>query len=304
MPQGICLLCDTPCDLRLSHILPKFIFRWLKKTSATEHLRLGETPNRRAQDGWKRHWLCPSCEALFSGWETSFAKRIFHPLSRERHNSFRYDQSLLRFCASVSWRVFHFLYERDSFEDYPEDIRSRINDAEMAWKEFLLGRRPSPEPFQQHLLLCDPIQTPVENLSPHINRYLMRSIEMDIVRAPNDRTVITYSKIGRFIIVGFLREERPGRWCGTKVDEQNGGIEPRKYDVPIGLLTYINARAQREAELHEMISDRQREKIDEAMWADPARLARSESLCAIEYDMRLFGLDAVTSSDKSRKDTR
>lgn len=82
MPEGRCQLCGSESILQLSHILPAFVFRWMRETSGNGHLRFGEAPNLRVQDGLKRHWLCASCESLFARSETAFADQLFHPYSR------------------------------------------------------------------------------------------------------------------------------------------------------------------------------------------------------------------------------
>ena len=48
-----CAFCGRQQALRLSHIIPKFVFDWLKRTSATGLLRVGYEVNRPAQDGFK-----------------------------------------------------------------------------------------------------------------------------------------------------------------------------------------------------------------------------------------------------------
>ena len=58
-PPGQCRLCGAVSELQESHVLPAFIYRWLRDTSANGHMRSGEMPNKRIQDGHKRYWLCP-----------------------------------------------------------------------------------------------------------------------------------------------------------------------------------------------------------------------------------------------------
>ena len=79
MPTSPCRLCGATKELQESHILPGFVFRWKKETSATGYLRFGQQPNLRVQDGVKLHLLCRDCEQRFNNWETEFANRIFHP---------------------------------------------------------------------------------------------------------------------------------------------------------------------------------------------------------------------------------
>ena len=53
-----CHLCEKTAVLRKSHVLPAFLFRWLRTSSATGHLRFAENINRRIQDGWKLESYC------------------------------------------------------------------------------------------------------------------------------------------------------------------------------------------------------------------------------------------------------
>ncbi len=38
MQPSICKLCESKFKLHESHIIPRFIYKWLKKTSKTGHL--------------------------------------------------------------------------------------------------------------------------------------------------------------------------------------------------------------------------------------------------------------------------
>src|SRR3989338_10236365 len=101
----ICKLCGINDELQNSHIIPSFIYRWLKETSGTGFLRFGQTPNKRVQDGLKDYLLCSSCEGLFQKWETEFANKIFYPIVKNREIRFYYESWLLKFAVSLSWRV-------------------------------------------------------------------------------------------------------------------------------------------------------------------------------------------------------
>jgi hypothetical protein len=126
-----------------------------------------------------------------------------------------------------------------------------------------------------------------EDLSPNFNRYLMRSVDMDHVRGRNIN--FTFSKLGRFAILGFIREDRLNRWQGMKVHVKHGQIEPRKYTLPREFLEYLNSKARREAELFSRISARQLEKIDRAFRANVDKFAGSDACLAMQYDLRMFG---------------
>ena len=261
MPKGRCRLCGADAELKLGHILPAFVFRWMRETSGNGHLRFGETPNRRAQDGLKRHWLCASCEGLFSRSETDFADQLFHPYSRGGSSRFIYGKWLLHFCVSVSWRVLLLYRELTDLKGYEPEAIERIDAAEAAWKALLLGQRPHPGPFEQHLLPFDAIKSissTRDDLSPNLNRYLMRTVDMDLCRG--GKAIYVYAKLGRFAILGFVREDQPNQWQGTKVHVRTGLIEPRTYTLPRAFFEYLNGKARRTAELLASISPGQSEE--------------------------------------------
>lgn len=295
MPKGRCRLCDVESELQLSHVLPAFAIRWLRESSGTGHIRTAKSPNLRVQDGEKRHWLCISCEGLLGQSETTFAGELFHPYTNNESAQFDYGAWLLRFCVSVSWRVLLFHKEGTSLQSYAPDAIARLNEAESTWRAFLLGREPNPGPFQQHLLPLNgiaEISSQPDNLSSNINRYFMRTIDMDLLRGRNMNYV--YSKLGRFVILGFIREDRPNHWKGTKVHVRKGRIEPRTYIVPRGVFGYMNTRARSVAEGYSGISPRQAAKIDQAYRANIDNYIGSDEFVAMENDRRMFGDSAFT----------
>jgi len=301
MPDGQCRLCDAESNLQLSHVLPAFVIRWLRESSGTGHLRAGSSPNKRVQDGVKRHWLCSSCEALLNRSETAFATKLFYPCAKGESTSFIYGEWLLHFCVSVSWRVLQFHKDETILKNYEPDAIARIAEAERIWKAFLVGQLPHPGPFHQHLFPLDGIEaisTRPDNLSPNINRYLMRMIDMDLCRGAN--TNFVYSKLGRFVILGFIREDRPSQWQGGKVHVKTGRIEPRKYTMPRPFFEYLNSKARSAAELQSGISPRQVEKIDQAFRANIDRYIGSDEFVAMQNDVRMFG-DAAFTPESPKK---
>src|SRR5260370_16862485 len=93
----------------------------------------------------------------------------------------------------------------------------------------------------------------------NINRYLFRTPDMSV--ASNDRDAFTYSKLGPFIILGFIAMPRPKQWVGTKVNVQGGTIGPRDYVLPKPSDQFIFELANIAATLHELLSDKQPAKI-------------------------------------------
>ncbi len=244
-PANPCRLCGSESTLRQSHILPAFAIRWLRESSGGGHIRRGSSPNVRIQDGLKLYWLCNSCEERFGQSETAFSKKIFYPCTNRQQWRFNYEQWLLHFCVSLSWRVLeYYRTETTILEQYTPEEVERIDRARTAWKEFLLGQRPHPGSYRQHLIPFEEIASftfPSSEVSPAINRYLMRVVDMDLARGKT--TMFAYSKLGRFIIIGFIREEHPNRWQGSQVRAKVGTIEPGNNSLPIQFLRYLNERA-------------------------------------------------------------
>lgn len=302
MPTGTCRLCNAEASLQLSHILPSFAYRWLRESSGNSHIRSSVEPNLRVQDGLKRHWLCANCEELFSKSETAFAGQLFHPYISASNKSYRYSRWLLHFCTSVSWRVLRFYTDEKHLENWEPEAAAHVSAAEAVWREFLLGERPNPGPFQQHLLPLDQVENTTGELAPNINRYLMRAIHMDLCRG--GRNIFTYSKLGRFIVFGFVHEPNMERWRGTRVHANEGFVEPRKYVLPKALGDYLNEKAGKIASALNSVSDRQQSKINTAFRENIDRFVGSDAHTAMEADIRLFGDDAFSKRQAHSSDER
>ena len=128
-----CALCGESSDLRASHVVPSFVFQWLRGTSATGHIRLSDTPNLRVQDGWKPRMLCGKCEQRFGVWEKAFAEECFGPIVNGTTNRIRYQSWMLKFATSVSWRVLRVFKAIDGLAGFPEQL---IIAADVALKEW------------------------------------------------------------------------------------------------------------------------------------------------------------------------
>src|SRR5205085_2481308 len=98
----------------------------------------------------------------------------------------------------------------------PNHLMPAVHAALTAWQDYLLGRSATVGPFEQHLLFFSPIEsTNVLALSPYLNRYLLRTIDMDIVHAGNRAFV--YSKMRRIAILGFIEMPDKQEWAATRI---------------------------------------------------------------------------------------
>ena len=298
MKLGQCKLCLRQDKLEHSHVIPSFVIRWLKTTSGTGFLRHSQTINRRVQDGYKEYWLCPGCEDLFSKWESEFASNVFYPLASGQATQFHYQEWLLKFAVSLSWRNLLHIKELYGLNIVPEAHRNELECALHTWSEFLLGRKPHVGKYEQHLLPVDAVANhTIKDMPTNINRYLLRSV--DIAVACSDRQSWVYVKLPYIILIGFIHAYRPGIWEGTKVHVKQGTLGRSQYKVPKEFLDYMLAQAQEETEIQKTISGRQEKIIEKSLMKNIGTFAASESFKATHADVKLFGREAFTKPRKS-----
>lgn len=289
--KGKCRLCDEDGILRESHVIPSFIYKWLKKTSGTGFLRFSLELNKRVQDGYKFYWLCDECESCLNDWETKFANEIFYPLNNDSIKKVTYGPWLLKFCTSVSWRVMNLKVEEHGISHYPTTLQESTLKAQQIWKEFLLDKREHPDRNEQHFLPLDVIESfTYPNMPQNINRYILRSVDTDVVWS--EKSAFVYSKLERFIVLGFIEMPQPRQWVGTKVHVKHGVVEPSSYTLPIGFGDYLMEKVKRAASVKGRISEKQNKKIEESYRKNMDRVINSESFKAINEDVRLFGSKA------------
>ncbi|SFV26412.1 hypothetical protein SAMN05428990_0306 [Pseudoxanthomonas sp. YR558] len=290
MPTGPCRLCQRNDELQLSHVVPAFVFRWMRESSGNGHLRSTASPNLRVQDGPQKHWLCRDCEARLGRYETAFAGQLFHPYLAQSGRRFLYGPWLLRFCVSVSWRNLLIQLDHLSDQNFTESERDMIAQAERTWREYLLDQRPNPGVFRQLLLPLDRIESNRDDLPPNINRYFMRAIDIDLCHG--GQTIFTYTKLGRFVILGFINEPQRNQWVGGWVNANEGRVEPREYTLPAPFGTYLMNRASHVREALGGLSPRQTTRIEQAFRANANQIVGSDFFEAMQVDVEMFGSNA------------
>lgn len=162
-----CKLCSENKELVESHIIPKFIGKWLKKTSSTGYLTSSgndEVP-KRSQDLTKRPLLCKSCENVFSKFETFFANKIFFPYSNKQLNRIPLDDKIGKFIISVSLRASFVLLDSgdETTMKWSSQLIPLIND----WKKYLLCKKKPSESDNGHYLLFATDHLLVQGLKQH-----------------------------------------------------------------------------------------------------------------------------------------
>ena len=285
VPPIPCALCGTIAPLEVSHIIPQFVYRWLKETSGTGYLRFGPAINRRVQDGTAVPMLCGTCEDRFSVWETKFARLVFHPFVSGSLGVVKYDDWLLKFAVSVCWRILEDGHRDNRLGHFRGRWATQLPSCRETWKQFLLRTRADVGEHHVHMLRWDGVtggEGPA--LPTNINRYLRRAVEMDV--ACSDDEAFVYAKLGPIFLLGMIDYPGPRQWRGTRIYLE-GKIKPGDFLAPAQYRDFIFRRARRMAELEGQISPRQMRNITNA--TKPERLADSGTFNATEMDYRLFG---------------
>jgi hypothetical protein len=293
--DGTCAFCDEQKPLKDSHVLPAFVYRWLRSRSGTGHIRNTENVNRRVQDGLKFPWLCGDCEGQFNRYETPFATKIFHPWHAGEYR-ITYEEWLLKFCVSVSWRVLKFARGHNKNALYSKVQEALMDRAEARWRAFLKDEAPHPAEFEQHLLIFDIVEsTNVSDLPNNFNRFMTGAVTLDIVGS--ERSVMTFAKLGRFMIFGMI-QKGPNQWEGTKVHVKHGLLTPGKLTIPAGLLDLFREKAESVSTKMSNISPVQRAKIDKHILDNLDAFAGSDQFASMKADALMFGEEAVLWKDE------
>ncbi|AFH92559.1 hypothetical protein [Providencia stuartii] len=225
-------ICRDSDQLELSHILPRFIFKYAKLSALTGHLRKTENPNKISQDGKKVYFLCKKCESIFSSWESYFSKEIFYPLEYNEKKEFEYDYRLNKYLASVSFRVLSYVYEVNlnyfSYEESKEIIKAIKN-----LRGYLLGYNPHPKEQRQLLILLDKTDD-----NDDLNIYLNKAIEFDFVKVGSE--LFIYIKYLRFLHLCPVKINSNRGWKSARINNSSGALSVKDQELPNYIQDKIN----------------------------------------------------------------
>ena len=222
--MATCALCGKECTLRDSHIVPKFVIRYLKDTSVGK-IRNLETPNRTVEDGEKHELLCPECEELFSAREKYFADTVFYTYKRDKVSSFDYDERLFYFLTSLSWRS---LYLDAQDKSYPDTALLEMNTAVGSIRQYLLGKAPAPN-IENHIFFFDVAEssTLADGNANRPNEIMHRSVTSYTVAANDNSTILVFTNMLGIIVVTFIKRGNEECWENTIINNGTGHIEAK-----------------------------------------------------------------------------
>ncbi len=291
--SGICALCDQEKVLLESHIIPKFVFRWMKRTGATDYLRATKNVNVRVQDGLKKRLLCTDCESLLNGWETQFANELFNLAVEEEWPGRTYTSWLSKFCASVVWRAALHMESEALLDDLSEDAKKDLVCALSTWKEFILAGRTNPGNNELHLIAVGEFsRLRRQQLPPNWHRYTQRTTEIDYAFNDTGTFSAIHVKMGPVSVFGHIKNSMQ-KWVGTRVAVNQGSFRIDAV-LPPSLIDYYIMRAERSRQSLSEMSAKQKGVVARAVFDNADRLRTSDLFKAMKQDVELFGRDAFS----------
>jgi hypothetical protein len=277
----------------VSHIIPRFIGNWMKKTGMTPYLRFSGDIDTRTQDLEKMKLLCGDCENLFSRWESEFAKEVFHPMSNDQP-MYWYGPWLLKFAASLSWRAIQ-IPDYKKVKDSPT-LKQISDGMEHHLAQFLLGRVKNVGFYSQHVMPVTELVEPIRPGSPMLNRYLAHAVEINCIQNENHSEMMIYVKLPMFIFFSVGGHELR-RWLESSRIKKSGVLQPNTHGLDANLMPYIVDRSNH---LHELMKSRSQQSkaladkaLHEAIEKDPQKVANSRFMQAMLVDYEFYGKDAV-----------
>ena len=244
---GICALTNKECDLQLSHIFPKFVWRYQKANGST-YWRNTSNPNKAMQDGPKEYLLGRYAEQEFSKRETWFANNIFYPFCKEQLelSKVTYKEELYYFCISVLWRIL--LTTKDHIAN--PKVKAKCMIALEEWRIYLNGGD-IPPTFNQIYMM--PINEKLyKTLLPdyilskytynEIYWYILRETDREIYcEKPNNQAL--FCKIPQFFFWAVIERNDTSLNYGLRISPNGGKIDFKRYNIGKGeIKTYIFQR--------------------------------------------------------------
>lgn len=269
MIHSKCALCGKQGNIKQSHIIPKFALKWIKNTSATGYLASAVDGARRIQDGIKLRLLCDDCEQRFSKPEKYFAEKIFYTFHKHAR-SFAYDERLEYYATSLSWRALKLSYS-EATRGQPK-FAAAVDRAEACWREFLLGKRRSISPYENHLIFLGD-NTDLTGSSSAI-WYGTRGVDSTL--AMSTKVAFAYSLLPRMAVVTTINPMSMEGWRGTLI-KPCGKIRTTQIVSDMVFWEFVENRALWAiAHTPGPSIKESRRRLRKAMDADPERVLGSE----------------------------
>ena len=267
-----CALCGRSGDLQASHIIPKFVGKWIKDTSATGFLASG-TDGARVQDLPTFRLLCSDCEQRFSRLEKPFADKIFYPFHNSDDSRLEYGSWLGPFAVSLGWRILKAGYE--VVKSKHPALYSQMAQAEATWREFLLGGRQTVSPYENHLFFLDSAKTAAD--APEKFAWYLRRAAGWGVFAHNNR-IFTYAKLPGMAFVTSIHPKVLKGWKGTRINQSGVIASSHTIDDDEFWRYLLNDAEKAVAPATRSSPEVQRKRLQKALQKDLKKFLESDTI--------------------------
>ncbi len=277
LEDTLCKLCRKGDDLRVSHVLPRFLGKYLKETSATGFLTAVDVNGRpsRSQDLYKKKFLCAQCESVLNEAETFFADTVFYPFKKDELKTIPVDDRLGRFAVSVSLRALWIM----QLVKHPlvGKWKDQLDELETEWRNYLLRTRNFVVGnHSHHILLCnEPILAVGLKSSPNLIHSVLRTCAYYLFEKFGKAYV--FANLAGVQIISMIYPPELPVSQGTEVypNQTFGVISPPGIGWG-GYFQNLLELARKCDAARSRLSVAQREMIERAMNKDPERAAMSE----------------------------
>lgn len=216
----ICKYCNENEAIKNSHIIPSFVYEWVKSTAPTRFMRATHEPNVRLQDGSKSALLCLYCEKKFSKVEDEFKRQYFSKVANYRKPcpaKIEITQGVLKCIYIMAWRsladTVYFPKENDYKDEEIKEFPSLLEEIKKSIENnnFLA--------FKAHVIPC----TKEVLFRLNFPQVPLHMYERSVTSEPriwnNWLRFILYIQIPFSIIVFEIVPNEDDPWVGTQLSE-------------------------------------------------------------------------------------
>lgn len=259
-----CALCGEEKELQLSHIIPKFIGKYLKNTSIGK-IRNQQNPNKTVQDIEKHYMLCHDCEELFSSSERYFANTIFYPYKKDKKDKFDYDKRLFYFLTSLSWRSLYLdIVDFVKEKNLKIDVLEKMIQSEKIMRDFLLSGRDNIGNIEHHIFFFDRImnvEAVDDNLLKSGRPHTTIHRSLTSYSGYSDNTIYTISNLMGIVIVTLYSRDDNEVWERTRVFNESQTIVAANQIVKSRLGNEFTFWIEQSEQASSVISEEEQQKI-------------------------------------------
>jgi hypothetical protein len=209
MISGSCHLCGEQKLLKDSHVWSKLAYRRYITNPGEGGKFVDLQEGRLSNRQYTRYWFCEVCEGIL-GKSEDYAARFLDRMAKDPKKEHPYDERLLPFIVSISWRSLKF----HTPGDHPRGVEGQW-DAARAWRRYLLG------------------EGGIKSYTQHVFNIIDNPFGLDkmLGGALISKAGLVISQIGPLIIVGILEPEKltpeeRAVWGNSQVRPLGGVIKP------------------------------------------------------------------------------